>query len=235
MTIFKNNEHQGAIYLSGGMQHAEELGEVWRLSCSKWMKEAGFVPIDITQLDVAYASAHGDMYRALENEEDMCERKSNIRRHYIHADLKLIEDHTDAVVVYYDHSVRKGAGTISECQVAYNLGLPVFLVNAYSNIHEVPGWLQGLSTKMFDSFDALKEYMESLPPGILRRDVYGNYRSQSHYLCSLCGSVFPKHKTHFVSKVFPLYCPTCVDVVKDTHEAHPDRYEYFINILKSQE
>lgn len=223
--------HRGVIYLSGGMQFSSDLGASWRRDCSMWLRDNSFIPLDITELDVAYAAEHGDLYRALETADDLTIRKSNIRRHYIHADLRLILDHSDALIIYYDESVRKGAGTISECQIAYSNELPIFLVNGYPNLADVPGWLQGLSTKMFASFGELEDYMTGLPPNILRRDKYGNHQVGSHYLCSLCGDVFEKHKTHFVSKVSPLYCPECVNVVKTTNEAHPDRYDFFINYL----
>lgn len=222
------------IYLSGGMQFADDLGEKWRAEVSVWLSNLGYTPIDITAMDIAYANVHGDMYRALDTLDDLLERKSNIRRHYIFADTELIRKHTDALIVYYDESVRLGAGTISECQVAYDCELPIFLVNKFSNINEVPGWLQALTTKMFSSFDELHQYMFDLPAGILRRDQYGNHSHSSHYLCSLSGEVFAKNKSHFVSKVSPLYSPECVDIVKKTYEQHKDRYEFFVEYLTDQ-
>lgn len=226
-----NLPHFGSIYLSGGMQHAADLGAGWRTEVSTWLVEAGYLPIDITAMDIAYATVHGDMYRSLDNEEDLLERKSNIRRHYIYADTQLIKVHSDALIVYYDVSVRLGAGTISECQVAYDHELPIFLVNGYPHLNDVPGWLQGLTTKIFSSFDDLKVYLTSLPPGILRKDQYGNHSHTSHYLCSLSGEVFEKNKSHFVSKVSPLYSPGCIDIVKQTYEARKDRYEFFTEYL----
>jgi hypothetical protein len=231
-------DHNGAIYLSGGMQFADQLGAGWRDDISKFLRDRNYIPFNITELDVAYADAHGDMYRALEDLSDLSERKSNIRRHYIYADTKLIRDDTDAVIVYYDESVRRGAGTISECQIAYDCELPLFLVNAYPSINDVPGWLQALTTRMFNSFDELKAYFDTLPNHILRRDQYGNNGSRSdlcsHYLCSLTGEVFQKTKTHFVSKISPLYSPEAVEVVKQTYEQHKDRYEFFIEHLNAQ-
>ena len=228
------NNHLGMVYLSGAMQFAPDLGGKWREEVSTWLSQLGYIPINITEMDIAYADVHGDMYRALENQEDMLERKSNIRRHYIYADTQLISKFSDALIVYYDESVRLGAGTISECQVAYDLELPIFLVNGFKDVNEIPGWLQALSTKMFASFDELQDWFNVLPPGILRKDVYGNYQSKSHYLCSLSGEVFEKNKTHFVSKVSPLYSPNCIDIVKKTYEEHKDRYEFFVEYLETK-
>lgn len=223
----------GNIYLSGGMQHASDLGAGWRQSCGSALKRMGYYPLDIAELDIAYREAHGDLYRFL-TEEELLERKSNIRKHFIYTDLQLIERDSDALIVLYDESARLGAGTISECQVAYNFDLPLFLVNGYSKLDDVPGWLQALSTKIFANFESLYEYLEELPAGVLKRDIYGNHHGGQHYLCSLCGLPFIKGKTHFVSKVSPLYCKSCVEIVKATHEQHYDRYQFFVEYLEQQ-
>lgn len=226
--------HKGSIYLSGGMQYAPELGAGWRSTCSTELVRMGFNPIDIAELDIAYSDAHGHLYRFLTDEQtELLQRKSNIRKHFVVTDLKLIENDSDALIVLYDDSVRMGAGTISECQVAYNLDIPIFLVNTYPHLHDVPGWLQALTTKIFVDFQSLHDYLEKLPPGVLRKDMYGNHFSGTHYLCSLCGEAFEKGKTHFVSTVSPLYCKSCVEIVKSTYEAHYDRYQFFVEYLSN--
>lgn len=238
---------KGNIYLSGGMQFATDLGAGWREVCSKQLKSMGYYPLDICELDRAYAVAHGELLykkttmRTVETAEEELQTKSNIRKHFVHADLELIENDSDAVVVLYDEAARRGAGTISECQHAYNRDIPVFLVSYYEDWKkEVPGWLQALATRSFRSFEALYEYFSELPPGILVRDRYGNRHSGDNtglgdkYLCSLCGTVFTKNKHHFVSKVSPLYCSPCVDLVSTTHEELSDRYEFFMDYLEEE-
>lgn len=224
---------RGNIYLSGGMQYAKDLGAGWRIDCSKALKSLKYFPLDITELDVAYSKAHGGLFTLTDREKHL-EFKSDIRKHFIQTDLNLIQNMTDAVVIYYDESVRLGAGTISECQFAFNLNMPVFLVCDYPDmLKSVPGWLQGLTTKMFQTFEELYAYLDKLPFGIVRKDLYGNHRSGNEYLCSLCGDCFSKRKHLFVSQVVPLYCKTCVDTVSKTNEAHKNRYEFFMEYLKS--
>lgn len=223
----------GNIYLSGGMQHAANLGAGWRISCGQRLKEMGFFPLDITELDNAYANAHGHLYRFLTDDE-LLQRKSNIRKQFIDTDINLIRNDSDALIVLYDESVRKGAGTTSEVHEAFMLDIPVFLMNTYGTLDEVPGWMQAETTKIFTEWEDLYSYLENLPPGIIKRDVYGNRRSGTHYLCSLCGSVEEKHKSHFVSKVSPMYCKTCVEIVKTTFEQHRDRYEFFLEYLEAE-
>ncbi len=223
----------GNIYLSGGMQHAENLGAGWRTTCGDRLKEMGFFPLDIAALDVAYSDAHGHLYRFLSDDE-LHQRKSNIRKQFIETDIALIRNDTDALIVLYDESVRRGAGTTSEIHEAFMLDIPVFLLNSYGKLDEVPGWAQAETTKIFNEWEELYSYLAQLPPGILKRDVYGNRRSGTQYLCSLCGAAEEKHKSHFVSKISPMYCKTCVELVKTTFEQHADRYQFFLEHLEQE-
>lgn len=224
---------QGNIYLSGGIQHAANLGLSWRADCSARLKELGFFPLDIAALDVAYSNAHGHLYRFLSDDE-LHQRKSNIRKQFIETDIALIRNDTDALIVLYDESVRLGAGTTSEIHEAFMLDIPVFMLNSYGQLSEVPGWGQAETTKIFNEWEELYSYLGQLPPGILKRDVYGNRRSGTHYLCSLCGTAEEKHKSHFVSKVSPMYCKSCVELVKTTFEQHADRYKFFLDYLEKE-
>jgi hypothetical protein len=220
------NGKNGNIYLSGGMEFAVDLGAEWRNKCGTRLTQLGYHPLDITKLDQEYTANHGDIFRSV-CDTDPLQRKINIRKHFVDTDLQLIERDSDALIVLLDESVRKGSGTISECQFAYLHDIPIFIVNALPTTERVSGWLFALSTKMFDSFEDLYDYLELLPEGILKIDQYQNHRSGMYYLCSLCGIAEEKHKAHFVSKVSPLYCKSCVELVKVTCEQHKDRYTFF--------
>jgi len=223
--------NRGSIYLSGGMQFAEDLGSEWRQYVANKLFAMRYYPIDITALDKRYNEKHGNLYFTEKNGNHL-QYKSNVRQHFIHADIELVEKHSHAVILYYDESVRRGAGTISEAQVAYNNDIPLFVVSKWEDwVNEVPGWLQGLSTRIFTQFDDMLAYLDKLPEGILKRDMYGNRGVNNDYLCGLCGEVFHKERHHFVSRVNPTYCKTCVDVITETHEGHPDRYQFMMNVL----
>lgn len=230
--MIKHSDYpRGNIYLSGGMQFTPDgLGAEWRSTCSEWLKQLGYYPLDIAALDSAYTAAHGHLYRFL-NDAELLQRKSNIRKHFIDTDIALIRNDTDAVIILYDESVRRGAGTTSEVHESFMLDIPVFLLNTYQSLDQVPGWMQAETTVIFNTWDEMQNYFARLPPGILKRDAYGNRRSGSQYLCSLCGGIDEKHNTHFVSKVSPLYCKRCVGLVKTTFEQHKDRYEFFLEHL----
>ena len=232
--------NRGNIYLSGGMQFAKDLGAGWRVLCSTKLRDMQYFPLDITQLDREYANKFGellyqktDISRAVDVANEL-QAKSNIRKHFVKADLDLIDRDSDAVIVLYDEAARRGAGTISECQHAYTKGIPVFLVSYFEDWKQVPGWLQALSTRSFHTFEALYAYLEELPPGILMKDRYGNRHVGNQYLCSLCGTAFAKNHHQFVSRVTPLYCSPCVDLVATTYEQLNDRYEFFLERLEQE-
>ncbi len=232
--------HFGSIYLSGAMEFAADgkLGADWRLECSDKLSQLNFKPLDITALDVNYTEKYdSNIQCTIKGVEDYTEQlraKANIRHHFVLADLTLIDRHSDAMIIKYDEGVRRGAGTISECQHAFNNDVPIFLVNSYQDPNQIPGWLYALTTKVFNTFDELYEYLVALPAGILKRDVYGNHRSGNHYLCSLCGTVEEKSGAYFVSKISPTYCKSCVEVVQEARESNPDRYQFFLEELEQQ-
>ena len=161
-----------------------------------------------------------------------------MRKHFIETDLKLIKENSDALIVYYDESARRGAGTVSEAQYAYNMNIPIFLVAEYPTIEElhknVSGWLIALSTAYFKSFEELYDYLEKLPYGIIKKDAYGNHGVDGQYLCHLSGEVFVKRKTPFVSEIHPLYSQKSVNIVHDVYEKYKDRYVFFMEYLEEQ-
>ncbi|MDE1830598.1 MAG: hypothetical protein KGI25_09775 [Thaumarchaeota archaeon] len=214
--------NNGAIYLSGGMEKAVENGAQWRREVSKKLEELNFFPVDIAALDLEYIKKHGPVYLDTDP-KNYLQYKSNIRHQFIYTDLRLITDDCDAVIAYYDQSFKDGAGSFAECQCAYDHGKPLFVVSA---LPHVPSWLKSLSTKLFFNFEDLYHYLAKLPDDILKADRYGNHSSQNEYLCSLCGNVFEKSKHHFVSKVSPLLCIKCVDLVQNTREKNADRYQF---------
>ncbi len=226
---------KGNAYLSGGMQFAKDLGGAWREECSKELLNMGYFPLDITELDVAYNKAFCKPEMPKTSEE-IAKYKAEMRRHFIEADLKLIHDNSDFLIVYYDESASRGAGTISEAQYAYLYGIPVFLVGDYQTeddmLNDISGWLLALCTKHFTKFEDLYAYLGSLPEGVVTKDQYGNTGRNSQYLCSLTGDVFTKKKTPFVSNVHPLLSPESVKITAKVYEKN--RYSFFREYLTNK-
>lgn len=229
---------RGNFYLSGGMQFADDLGGGWRIKVSQKLKEMRYFPLDITALDKAYDKAHGKPHFPSIQDIGVLKFKADMRKNFVETDLRLIDDNSDALIVFYDESARRGAGTVSECQHAFNSKIPIFLVyeaESYEQLtKEVSAWLIALSTRFFLSFEELYEYLDSLPHGILHKDKYGNNSVGNQYLCHLSGEVFTKKKNKFVSHVHPLYSQEAVDVVYDVYENQKDRYQFFMECLEKE-
>lgn len=113
---------RGNIYLSGGMQFAEGYGTGWREIASKRLKEMQYFPLDIAVMDDHYKDRYGKLYlpSSVENHRMY---KSNVRKHFIFADLNLIEEHSDALIVLYDESVRRGAR-----ELLVNVNLHIYII-----------------------------------------------------------------------------------------------------------
>lgn len=238
MAIRPEQWNRGNFYLSGGMQFAKALGAGWRIDTSKRLKDMGYFPLDITELDVAYLKSEGKPL-LIPTDKEQLSYKAHMRKHFIDTDLRLIREDSDALIVYYDESARRGAGTVSEAQYASLLNIPIFLVaDEYSSIEEmhqnVSGWLIALSTKSFVSFEDLYEYLDKLPEGILKKDMYGNHGVNNQYLCHLSGEVFTKKKHKFVSQIHPLLSQKSVKITHEVYEDTKDRYEFFMEYLTKQ-
>ena len=234
--IIHSKYTRGNIYLSGGMQHKKGLGAKWRKTASVHLKELGYFPLDICELDRAYAEANTELFYSFSKKftrEELLKFKSNIRKHFIYTDLELVEKDSDAIIVLWDEGAQLGGGTHNEISHAYEHDIPIFLMTTMP-LEQIPGWIVSQTTKIFTKWSSLYKYLEELPQGILKRDQYGNHHSGQHYLCSLCGDPFKKEKHHFVSKISPLYCKECVTAVKETFEDIVDRYEFFIEHLQEE-
>jgi len=98
------------------------------------------------------------------------EMKKQIRMHHIEPDMKIIETLANALLVVYDEAAMRGCGTQAECQHAYNLNIPIFLVDGMHSRDQVPTWLQALTTQIFDNIPDALNYIVDLPPKILLDD-----------------------------------------------------------------
>ena len=227
---------RGNIYLSGGMQFKKGLGAKWRKTCSEKLMAMGYFPLDICELDRAYAEANKELFYRFSKDftrDELLRFKSNIRKHFIFTDLELVRKDSDAIIVLWDEGAQLGGGTHNEISDAYEHDIPIFLVTQVP-LEKIPGWVVSQTTKIFTRWEQLYTYLENLPHRILRRDVYGNHHSGEHYLCSLCGDPFKKEKHHFVSTISPLYCKEYVVAVTETYEDIVDRYQFFIEYLENE-
>jgi hypothetical protein len=157
------------VYLSGGMEFADQQGAGWRDEIERWLAETlghtSFNPVTESRkfLERRYAGStvpelkETDYYEYRRFLDDIVEIDSNE-----------VAQHADYVICYWDESARRGAGTKGEITLARYFGKPVYLVTD-EPAKNLPGWVVGCTTEIFQSFKELKSYL---------RNQYNGYKTR---------------------------------------------------------
>ncbi len=153
------------FYLSGGMEYKKNLGKAWRDWLTEKLEDMRHDAINPVKLENVEDSEDRDRgfplqtrLTNLKNEGKLNEVRKIVRDSLFRKDMFAIQL-ADAIVVLYDESAQKGAGTLSEAWEAFREGVPVYLVTDF-DIHDVPTWLIGESTQIFADFEELLEYVK---------------------------------------------------------------------------
>jgi hypothetical protein len=147
------------VYLSGGMEYAEGEGVHWRRDLQQWIEKelqhSVFNPN--VESDTFFETHHpGIDFRTLKKEN--IDQYQNIVRRLVEIDCEEIAQRSDYVICFWDDGAAKGAGTKGELTMAKYFGKPVYLVTSFQT-HDIPGWVLGCSTLIFNSFDDLKVFL----------------------------------------------------------------------------
>lgn len=144
------------VYLSGGMEYANNEGRDWRQELQQWLGgELGWEVFNPNvESDAFFRTHHPDTnFRSLKSADLVQYRR--IARRLVEIDSTEIETKTDILVCYWDEAAARGAGTKGEVTLAKHFGKPVYLVTSFP-AEEIPGWVLGCTTLIFSSFDELK-------------------------------------------------------------------------------
>jgi hypothetical protein len=150
-------------YLSGGMEYAADEGRDWRKELQTWLeRELGCT--------VFNPNAESDRLLAAEYRGiDFRELKKRDIAHYttiveriVTNDCNEIAARTDFVVVYWDDSAQRGAGTKGELTMAHFFKKPVYMVTAMP-LDSIPSWVLGCVSRIFGDFGSLKEFLSTAP------------------------------------------------------------------------
>ncbi len=148
------------FYLSGGMEYKKNLGMGWRewitIELEKHRHDA-INPVKMESPD-ENGDPIQDQLTALKLEGKLNEVRTIVRHSLFRKDMFGIQL-SDAIVVYYDESVQKGAGTLSEAWESFREGKPVYMVTDFS-LEKIPTWLIGETTEIFADFDEFLEYVK---------------------------------------------------------------------------
>jgi hypothetical protein len=146
-------------YLSGAMERAQGEGAGWRKEMTRWLRaELGhdvIDPVEESAKIVADENAHN--YRAWKTTDPL--RFRRIIRKMIHRDLTAVKEKSDYVICLWNADVLKGGGTHGEVTIAYDQGIPVYLVNQLP-FEDLSGWIYSCSTEVFPSFEDLKRFLK---------------------------------------------------------------------------
>lgn len=149
------------FYLSGGMEYKTNLGSKWRDWITEKLQVLGHGVVDPVKLETI-----GDdgvpiqkKLTTLKLEGKLDEVRTLTREALFRKDMLGIQI-SDAIVVYYDESVQKGAGTLSEAWESFREGRPVYVVTEFS-LEKVPSWLIGETTAIFSTFDEFLTYVSN--------------------------------------------------------------------------
>lgn len=150
------------FYLSGGMEYKRNLGANWREWLTEELEKRRHDAINPVKLEIAEEELDNDepiqiRLTRLKNEGKLDEVRRLVRKVLFRKDMFGIQL-ADAIVVLYDESTRKGAGTLSEAWEAFREGRPVYLVTDFP-MEEIPTWLIGETTQIFGDMEEFLEYV----------------------------------------------------------------------------
>ncbi len=148
------------IYLSGGMEYAENEGRDWRSALQDWLESTFscsiFNPNRESERFLARRHPGLDL-RELKFTDIV--RFTRIVSEIVDLDCREIADQTDVVICYWDEGAMRGAGTKGELTMARFTGKPVYMVTSMPPA-EIPGWVLGCTTRIFGSFEELKTFLQ---------------------------------------------------------------------------
>jgi hypothetical protein len=147
------------VYLSGGMEYANNEGRDWRKAMHDWL-------VQNLKCEVFNPNVESDKFfekhfpqtdiRDLKNTDIV--QYATIVAQLVEVDCKEIAERSELVICYWDDSAMRGAGTKGELTIAKHFGKPVYMVTAM-DYRQIPGWVLGCTTLIFSSFDELKKFL----------------------------------------------------------------------------
>jgi hypothetical protein len=148
-------------YLSGGIEYAEKFGMDWRNDLEAWIKkEINHEVFNPTHESRNYFSMKFPDFKREQLKEKTQEDIRKIVGELIRFECNEIIDNCDYIICYWDSSCQKGAGTQGELTIAKYFNKPVYMVTSIA-VSNIPSWIIGCSTFIFNSFDDLKKFLKS--------------------------------------------------------------------------
>lgn len=142
------------------MEFAENYGADWRTEMETWLKKrlnhTSFNPVKASEAFLKSRYPGIDFRYSKLN--DFGTHKE-IAGEIVRLDSGEIILHSDYVICYYDESAQRGAGTKGELTVAALFAKPVYFVRGMP-VSQIPSWVIGCATELFDDFGQLRHFLE---------------------------------------------------------------------------
>jgi hypothetical protein len=148
-------------YLSGGIEYASGFGNDWRNELESWIRRE--LHHEIFNPCVESINFFERNFPEFERKFLKKEPMENIRK--IIGELVIFEceeiiKNSDYIICFWDESCSKGAGTQGELTIAKYYHKPVYIVSSIT-MDQIPSWIIGCSTEIFQDFDELKRFLLS--------------------------------------------------------------------------
>ena len=141
------------------MEYAKGEGVNWRREMEVWVDSAlGHTVFNPNRESEQFLARRLPDIQFRDLKKQDLENYTALVRELIDIDTHEIAEQTDYVICYWDASAQRGAGTTGEVTMAKFVGKPVYLVTEL-DLQEIPGWILGCATKVFGSFDDLRQFL----------------------------------------------------------------------------
>jgi hypothetical protein len=149
------------VYLSGGMEYAADEGRDWRKEMQMWLeRELGCTVFNPNVESDRFLSHEIPGIRFRELKKRDIGRYRQIVEKLVALDCDEIAARTDFLIVYWDDSAQRGAGTKGELTMAHFFRKPVYMVTAMPP-EAIPGWVLGCTSRVFSDFSSLQDFLLS--------------------------------------------------------------------------
>lgn len=174
------------FYLSGGMEYKKGLGKNWRVNLTEKLTEMGHQVFDPVVEELGDTEAREFDWKERKLASNLDEYRHMVRKKMFRKDMRGIQL-SHAVILLYDESVQRGAGSLAEAWEAFREARPLYIITGFRR-EEIPGWLVGESTAIFRSPAELLEYLENSEQ--VKQDIKNARSAVEAYL----GEVYEKRR-----------------------------------------
>ena len=145
-------------YLSGAIEYSHDEGEGWRNNITEWLASklhhSVINPVEESRFIISNTDSHD--YRNWK-ETDL-ERYKNFINKFVLRDIKAVTKEANYIICLWNKEVFKGAGTHGEVTLAFEHGIPVYVVNQVP-LTDLSGWIIACSAEVFKNFEELKLFL----------------------------------------------------------------------------